>query len=266
MELELAGKVAVVTGGSRGIGKAIARELAREGVDVALVARDPATLEATRAEIAAEFGRRVIAISADTTDAAAVDAMARRVEAELGGADILVNSGAKPAGQGRPPSWDEVGEDNFDDEMHTKVLGYLRCAQALIPTMKARGWGRIVNISGLGARTSGNILGTIRNTAVVAMTKNLADDLGRYGINVTVVHPGITRTEKTPGVIAARAAARGVSEAEVEQRMHEENSVRRLIDASEIAYIVAFLCSPKAIAINGDVIAAGGGTPGPVYY
>ena len=266
MDLELAGKVAVITGGSRGIGKAIARELAREGVDLALVARDPDTLESTRAEIAAEFGRRVIAISADTTDAEAVRAMARTVEAEFGGADILVNSGAKPAGQGRPPSWEEVEQGNFDDEMHTKVLGYLRCAQALIPSMKARRWGRIVNISGLGARSTGNILGTIRNTAVVAMAKNLADDLGRFGINVTVVHPGVTRTEKTPGVIAARASARGVSEAEIEQRMNEENSIRRLVDASEIAYVVAFLCSPKAIAINGDVIAAGGGAPGAVYY
>jgi NAD(P)-dependent dehydrogenase (short-subunit alcohol dehydrogenase family) len=266
MDLELTGKVAVVTGGSRGIGKAIARELAREGADIALVARDPETLTATRDEIAGESGRRVAAFVADTTDEDAVRAMGRGVIEAFGGADILVNSAAQPAGQSRPPGFGEIDTAAFDDEMHTKVLGYLRCAREFIPGMKSRGWGRIVNISGLGARNTGNILGSIRNVGVVALTKNLADELGAHGINVTVVHPGTTRTEKTPGVIAARAEARGLSPAEIETRMASENAIRRLVDAREIAYVVAFLCSPKAIAINGDVIAAGGGDPGSIYY
>jgi len=100
---------------------------------------------------------------------------------------------------------------------------------------------------------------------VAAMTKNLADELGPQGINVTVVHPGLTRTEATPGVIARLAAARGVSEADAEQLM-TTNSVRRLISAEEVAWVVAFLASPRSIAINGDAVACGGGQPGAIYY
>jgi NAD(P)-dependent dehydrogenase (short-subunit alcohol dehydrogenase family) len=97
------------------------------------------------------------------------------------------------------------------------------------------------------------------------MTKNLADELGPKGINVMVVHPGLTRTEKTADVIAARAARQGISHAEAEKRM-VNNLVGRWIDARDIAYVVTFLASPKAAAINGDVIAAGGGVKGVIYY
>jgi NAD(P)-dependent dehydrogenase (short-subunit alcohol dehydrogenase family) len=126
-------------------------------------------------------------------------------------------------------------------------------------------WGRIINISGLAARQTGSTIGSIRNVAVVAMSKNLADELGPHGINVTVVHPGTTRTEKTAGVVAAQARSLGISEADVERRMEESNSSRRVVDAREIAYVVTFLASPRSVAINGDVIAAGGGGRG-IYY
>ena len=106
----------------------------------------------------------------------------------------------------------------------------------------------------------------MRNVAVAALTKNLADELGPHGINVTVVHPGTTRTEKTTGVVAAQAKTLGVTPDEVERRMAEANSVRKVIEAREIAYVVAFLASPKSIAINGDAIAAGGGVGRSIYY
>ena len=132
--------------------------------------------------------------------------------------------------------------------------------------MQRQGWGRIINISGLTTRSSGSTISSMRNVAVAAMTKNLADELGPHGINVTVVHPGLTRTEKTPGVIAARADTSGVTPEEVERSMAEANSVRRIIDARDIAYVVAFLASPKAVAINGDAIAAGGGVGRAIHY
>jgi NAD(P)-dependent dehydrogenase (short-subunit alcohol dehydrogenase family) len=101
---------------------------------------------------------------------------------------------------------------------------------------------------------------------VAALTKNLADELGRSGINVTVVHPGLTRTEKTPGVIAARAESTGVSPEEVERRMGAGNAIGRLIDADEVAAVVTFLASPRSVAINGDAIACGGGQVGVIHY
>ena len=132
--------------------------------------------------------------------------------------------------------------------------------------MKASGWGRIINISGLAARQAGSTVGSMRNVAVAAMTKNLADELGPHGINVTVVHPGLTRTEATEGVVARRAQASNTTPEEIERRMAEGNSVRRIIDAEDIAYVVTMLASPRSIALNGDTIAAGGGAPRAIHY
>jgi NAD(P)-dependent dehydrogenase (short-subunit alcohol dehydrogenase family) len=265
MDLELSGKTAIVTGGSRGIGKACARTLAQEGVDVAIVARTREALEETAAELREETGRRIIPITADTGDDESVKAMAQQAAEALGHLDILVNCAAS-RGNGLPQKYQEISHDIFSADMNVKVMGYLRCAQAVGPYMQRQGWGRIINISGLGARHAVGIITSMRNVAVVALTKNLALELGPHGINVTVVHPGNTRTEQTPDLIAAQAQRQGVTPEEVERRMVERNSVRRIIDARDIANVVTFLASPKSIAINGDVIAAGGGPDEHIYY
>jgi NAD(P)-dependent dehydrogenase (short-subunit alcohol dehydrogenase family) len=132
--------------------------------------------------------------------------------------------------------------------------------------MQAKGWGRIVNVSGLAARQTGSTVGSIRNVAVAALTKNLADELGPSGINVTVVHSGITRTERTAPLVAARATAQGVPAQAVEDATAAGNSIRRLVDTAEVAQVMAFHCSPRSSAINGDAIAVGGGAPHAVHY
>jgi NAD(P)-dependent dehydrogenase (short-subunit alcohol dehydrogenase family) len=266
MDLELAGKTAIVTGGSRGIGRAIARELAREGVDVALVARSREALEAAAGELAAETGRAVVAVPADTGDDESVRGMVGSVLEAFAHIDILVNCAARAGGQGAVPRLEEITGQDFWEDMNVKVLGYLRCAREVAPHMKRQGWGRIINISGLAARQSGSTIGSMRNVAVAAMTKNLADELGPHGINVTVVHPGLTRTEATAGVVEARARGQGVEPAEIERRMAEGNSARRLIDAREVAWLVAFLASPRSVAVNGDAVAAGGGVGRGIHY
>jgi len=265
MDLELAGKTAIVTGGSRGIGKAIARALAQEGVDVAIVARSAETLEQTASELAEFTGRRIVPIVADTAQDESVKSMVEQAAAALGHIDILVNCAAQPGGQAPPPKLGEVTDDAFYGDVNVKVMGYLRCAREAAPHMIERGWGRIINISGLAARSTGSLIGSIRNVSVVALTKNLAEELGPKGINVSVVHPGLTRTEKTADVIAARAGRQGITHDEAEKRM-VNNLVGRWIDATDIANVVVFLASPKAVAINGDVIAAGGGVPGTIHY
>jgi NAD(P)-dependent dehydrogenase (short-subunit alcohol dehydrogenase family) len=265
MDLELAGKTAIVTGGSRGIGKAIARELAAEGVDVAIVARSRDALEQTAAELAEATGRRIVPIVADTGSDESVKAMVEQAAQALGRIDILVNGAAQPGGQAPPPKLGQITDDAFYSDVNVKVMGYLRCAREVAPHMIDQGWGRIVNISGLAARSTGSTIGSIRNVAVVALTKNLAEELGPRGINVTVVHPSLTRTEKTPAAIAALAERQGISPADAEKRM-VNNLIGRWIDARDIAYVVTFLASPKATAINGDVIAAGGGVAGTIHY
>ncbi len=267
MDLELRNKRALVTGGSRGIGKAIARALALEGADVAILARNEPPLAAAATELSRESGRKVVPVVADTTDDAQVArAVAEAVRALGGGIDILVNAAAEPGGYAPPPRLGELTGAFFQREMDIKVMGYIRCAREVAPHMQAQGWGRIVNVSGLAARQAGNTVGSMRNVAVAALTKNLADELGPVGINVTVVHPGMTRTERTASGVRAQAKAQGVSEQVIEQRMADGNSIRHLVDAGEVAHVVAFLASPKSIAINGDAVAVGGGALRGIHY
>ena len=272
MDLGLRGKRAIVTGGSLGIGKAIARELAREGVDVAIVARTKDQLEATARELAAETGQRVIPLAADVTSKAQVDAMVAQAAAQLGGLDILVNSGSPPGGSATAtgPIETVVDEDLLHD-FNVKYVGALRCARAAIPHMKERGWGRIINISGTNARNAGNLSGGARNTSLVHLTKTLAVQVGRFGITVNCVHPGTTRTERTPRLLAARAKELGVAAGDVESRDFAPDSPRgnaicRMVDAAEIAYVTVFLTSDKAWAVTGELVVATGGAGRSVYY
>ena len=272
MDLGLKGKRAIVTGGSLGIGKAIARELAREGVDVAIVARSKERLDAAAKELAAETGRRIVAIPTDVTSREQVEAMVAQAAKQLGGVDILVNSGSSPGGSttATGPIETVVDEDLLND-FNTKYMGALRCARAVIPLLKQSGWGRIINISGTNARNAGNLSGGARNTSLVHMTKTLAVQLGRFGITVNCVHPGTTRTERTPSLLAAQAANQGVTAEEVEKRNYAPDSPRgnaicRMVDASEVAYVTAFLASDKSWAISGELIVATGGAGRSVYY
>ncbi len=266
MDLQLNGKRALITGGSKGIGRAIARQLALEGVDLVIAARNAAELDVAARELAEETGRRIAGLVVDTRDDGSVKALVAGTVSVLGGVDILINAAAKPGGQTLPPTLSEITNDLFWDDVDVKVMGYLRTAREVAPHMAAAGWGRIINISGLAARQTGSIIGSIRNVAVAALTKNLADELGPKGINVTVVHPGLTRTEKTAPLVAARAASGGVSPGEIERRLAANVLIGRLVDMTEVADIVAFLASPRSIAINGDAIACGGGMTGPIYY
>src|SRR5437016_2656508 len=127
MNLELTGKTAIVTGGSGGIGKAIARELAGEGVDVVVVARTPGRLEAAAAELAEQSGRRIIPVPADTASDAAVKSMVEQAVSALGRIDILVNCAAQPGGQAPPPRLANITDAAFYDDVNVKVMGYLRC-------------------------------------------------------------------------------------------------------------------------------------------
>ena len=129
----------------------------------------------------------------------------------------------------------------------------VRAAKAVAPHMAKGGWGRIINIGGGAARRSGNYIASVRNAAVSSLTKNLADELGPKGINVVAIHPGTTKAGQP-------------MTADFEKRMTQSVSIGRLIEAKEIAYLVAFLASPKSVAINGETIGAGGGTIGPINY
>ncbi|HEX6513162.1 MAG TPA: SDR family oxidoreductase, partial [Chloroflexota bacterium] len=180
--------------------------------------------------------------------------------------DILVNCAATPGGQAPPPKLLEVTDEAFFADMNVKVMGYLRCIREVAPHMMRNRWGRIISISGLAARQTGTIIGSMRNVAVVAMMKNVADELGPHGIGAVTVHPSMTYTEASEQVVARRAAADGISAEGARKQLYEGNLQGRIIAARDVAHVVTFLASPKAVAISGDVVVAGGGTPRVIYY
>jgi len=252
MDLGLEGKRAIVTGGSRGIGKAIARQLALEGADVVIAARNGGPLEVAAAEIARETGRRVIPIVVDTGNRESVNRLVASSIERLSQVDILVNNAAVPGGISPATRLDEVVDEQVLQDIDIKVVGYLRTARALAPHLVKNGWGRIINIGGLAIHRTGRPVATLRNVGVAAITKNLADELGPKGINVVAVHPGATRTERTDPA--------------QEQALAADVSIGRIVDAREVAWLVAFLASPLSVAVNGGAIAAGGGSLGTIHY
>ncbi len=262
MDLELQGKTALVTGGSKGIGKAIALELAREGVDVAIAARSQDTLDEAAEEIRSATGRKVVAISADTTSWDDVQRMVETTVSELGGVDILVNSAAMVGGQVRG-TIDDADEKDLIEDLDTKVVGYFRSIKAVVPHMRAKKWGRVISIGGVSARQS-TIYG-LRNAAVVHLTKTLSDQLGPDGITLNVVHPGLTLTDTINERLDSQAEQRGVSRDEVNASVSQNVAIRRVVAAEELAWLTAYLASPKAECVTGEVIAAGGGAMGEVH-
>ena len=266
MDLQLAGKRALVAGGSRGIGLAIARQLLAEGCGVVIAARGQTALDEAVQGLRDETGGKVAGFTVDTGDDASVKALIASTVEALGGLDILVNSAAKPGGQEPPPKLSQITNELFWDDVNVKVLGYLRTAREAAPHMAKAGWGRIINISGLAARSTGSTIGSMRNVAVTALTKNLADELGPSGINVTVVYPGPTRTEKTAGTVERLSAQTGGDAAAAERQIAAKSTIGRIVESAEVADVVTFLASPRSVAINGDAIACGGGVKGPIFY
>jgi NAD(P)-dependent dehydrogenase (short-subunit alcohol dehydrogenase family) len=263
MDLQLSGKRTLVIGGTKGIGKAVARVLATEGAVVVVASRSGG--QDAAAELSAQIGARVVGLPVDNRDDESVRALVDAMVAQVGGVDILVNTAAAAWTAEMNTVASETPDEAMREQFEAKPLAYLRAARAVVPHMKKEGWGRIINVSGLAARNASSVAQTVRNISVSAITKNLADELGPFGINVTVVHPGLTRTEGLTARLTSEAASRDTTVAELESRM-SHNTIGRLVDASELANVIAFLASPLSLPITGDAIAAGGGVPGPVYY
>ena len=261
MTRSLDGKVAVVTGAGSGIGRGIALRLAEDKAAIAVWDLNPEGAAETVKQIEAAGGK-ALAITVDCSDKAAIKAAADETRAKFGAITILVNN----AGIAPFTPFMDVPEEEFDKVIRINLKGPWLVTREIVPDMLAASWGRIINISGLAARQTGTIPGSARNVAIASLTKNLAEELGPKGINVTVVHPGATRTERTAETLARRAEADGVSEAEAEWRLYGGSLIGRIVEAEEVAAVVAFLASPRSIAINGDAIAAGGGAPRAIHY
>jgi NAD(P)-dependent dehydrogenase (short-subunit alcohol dehydrogenase family) len=262
VDLQLSGKRAIVTGGSAGIGKAIVAALVAEGADVAVTSRSADRAKAAIAEI--EGPGRMIPIEVEMRDAEAIDGMVREATATFGGVDILVNNAAVVSGT-EAEDFARVTDELVMTSFEEKFLGTLRACRAVVPFMREQGFGRIVNIAGHKARESGAIAAGARNSAVVHLTRTLAVELGRAGITVNAVLPFTTVTETLESRMASVASRKGITTEEHLRNIAERTALGRLVTASEVAEFVAFLASPRSVAMTGEVVALTGGVDRTVH-
>ena len=249
---ELGGKTALVTGGSRGIGRAICLELAARGARVAVNYRSRAEEAEATAAAVRNLGVPALTIRADVSRRPEVGAMAKQVEAELGAPDILVNNA------GLLHSGELLGynEDEFDQMWRTNVKGVLYCSEAVAPEMIRRGWGRIVNLASnaaIGTAMAGTTLYAVTKGAVLTLTKRMAFELSPRGITVNAVLPGFTKTDMVMS---------GKSQDELDrllQNVADRSLVGRTGEPEDIANLTGFLCSPASGFITGQFMMADGG-------
>ena len=262
MDLQLNGKVALVTGGSEGIGKGIARALAREGVDVAICARRKEVLEAAAEEIRRESGRKVLAIPADLTRREDAEAFVHGAANALGRVDILVNNaGSAPGGV-----IETIDEDGWLQGLQLKFMGYVRCLKAALPIMRAQGGGRVVNLIGNdGVKESyWEIVPGACNAAGQNLTKALAGQYGRFNISFVAVNPGPVRTERWSGLVQAMSRDMRIPYEEADRLAPRSIPLGRIAEVDEVANLVAYLASPLAHFVNGSMIEIDGGQQKPL--
>ena len=258
--LELDGRVAVVTGGSRGIGKAIARRLAEEGADVVLSARNEANLAAAAAGISSATGRRVASVAADLSTLAGCETLHREAMARFDHVDILINC----AGATKSGPFLELADETWQEGFNLKFFGAVRLSRLFWPQLAASR-GSVVHIVGGMARTPNPAfaIGGAVNAALANFGKALAGIGLVDDVNVNMIHPGQIQTERLAEIMAAEATRSGRSPEAVLEETVQRQGIRRLGKPQDVAELAVFLCSPRARHIQGAAISIdGGGTKG----
>jgi NAD(P)-dependent dehydrogenase (short-subunit alcohol dehydrogenase family) len=257
MDLKLSGKTALVTGGSAGIGKGIARLLANEGVSVAICARRKEPLEAAAAEIGKETGRKIQFIVADLTKDADAKGFVGEAHQALGRIDIMINNaGSAPGGV-----LEHLSEADWEQALQLKFMGYVRCLRYVLPIMVRQGGGRVVNLIGNdGVKPSyWEIAPGAANAAGQNLTIALAGQYGKHNISFCAVNPGPVRTERWAGLVNAMARDMKLSHDEADRLAPSSIPVGRIAEVDEVAALVVMLASPLMHMVNGTQIEIDGG-------
>jgi NAD(P)-dependent dehydrogenase (short-subunit alcohol dehydrogenase family) len=252
----LTGKTAIVTGGSRGIGRAIALHLAREGATVVLTARDIPLLDAVVREIR-DAGGNALRIAADLRETSAADGVARRAVDAFGSIDILVNC----AGATKRGEFEELSDEDWEDGFALKFFGAVRLTRAAWPHLRT-GRGSVVHISGSGGRTPGAqfAVGGSVNAALLSFTKSLAETGLRDGVQVNCVNPGPVRTARLDTRLARIAAEKGVTGEQALAIFLAAEKIARVAEPEEIAALVGFIVGPMGRSLHGSLIDIDGGS------
>jgi len=263
MDLELTGKIALVTGASRGIGRAIAEALGREGAQVVMCARDAHVLERAAVEVHASTGAESFAIAGDLSRLDDVTRVTDLARERFGRIDVLVNN----AGAIRGGDFLKIPDDQWMTDWNLKLLGYIRMARAIFPLMRDQGGGRIVNVIGAAARnpTATYLTGGAANAALVNFTKGLADFGAPFNILVTAVSPAATATARWETILAREASVAGRTVEEQRTLIEGAYPLKRVARPEDIADLVCFLSSARASFLTGICITVDGGATRGVY-
>ena len=257
MDLHLRGKRAIVTGASAGIGRAIAEGLAREGVDVAISARNGERLTAVAQEIAKEIGATIVPIAGNMAELPDIQRFVGEAASALGGLDIVVNNaGASPFGP-----FLEHPDEHWDDAMRLKFLGYVRSSREAIPHLERAGGGVIINIIGAGGKAyyKNHLAGGASNAALMLVSTGLATELGPLKIRVVGINPGPVLTERWDRLIQALARYEQRDPRDVQQDFLKETPTGEITTAEDVANLTVFLASDRARQINGTIVTIDGG-------
>src|SRR5262245_52903054 len=258
MDLGIERKAAIVTGGSRGIGRETARALLQAGARVAICARGKDALAQTRDQLARETGGEVVAVACDTSVEADIERLVGDAVARFGCVDLLVNN----AGTMYSGRFDRLTDRGLQTQLDTKLFGFLRAIRLVIPHMKTRRWGRIVNvIGGAGKEPDPYMLGSgIVNSSLLNLTKTLSTELGEHNVLVNAVCPGWVDTGMWRRNAAGLQAELNVaSEDEARRLAARKNALSRFGRPEELAAAIAFLCSERASFITGVSLNVDGG-------
>jgi NAD(P)-dependent dehydrogenase (short-subunit alcohol dehydrogenase family) len=256
MDLGLAGRVAIITGGSKGIGYASALGLAREGAQVAICARGRERLEQAVQDIVSQTGQEVLPVVADMTSQADAARFVQTAVRHYGRVDILVNcAGSSPGGV-----LERLEEAHWMESLNLKFMGYVRTTKAVVPHLKAQRWGRIVNVIGNDGMKPiyFELTPGAANAAGINFTLAIAEELAPYGITVNAVNPGPVDTERWWGLVRTMARERQISEEAANNLALRSIPVGRLCTAEEVANVVVFLASARASFVTGASIAIDG--------
>lgn len=257
MDLGLQGKVAFVAAGSKGLGRAIAEELAAEGASIAINARGVEALEATCVSIRSSTRAEVLAVPGDVSSSQQVDAMVKAALERFGHIDILVtNAGGPPSG-----AFETLSPEMWKSAVDLTLLSVVNLTRAVLPGMKARKWGRIINVTSIAAKqpVDGLMLSNSIRSAVTGFARTLANEVATFGITVNNIVPGYTRTERVEQLSVAAASREGISTEEAVARWTSEIPMARLGEPREFAALAAFLASERASYITAGSIAVDGG-------
>ena len=257
MHLDLEGKVAIVCAASKGLGRATALALAREGASVAICARTESELVKTAQDIRRETNATVMPVVADVSRAADVHLLVDRAVTELGAIDILVNNTGGP----RSALFTAVTDADWDEAIQSVLMSVVRLSRAVLPHMRARGGGRIINITSISAKqpVEGLVLSNALRAAVTGLARTLANEVAAENILVNCVAPGYTRTDRVVELAEAAAAREGISADAVQQRTVSRIPMQRMATPEEFADVVTFLASGRASYITGTTIQVDGG-------